>query len=133
MTEDIYFTGSEHKQRFSTEIQRIGKIDEGQCDVEYATALYILTSRSSTWNKASGYVSNHGIDFQEMLEQEDWSGGYSNLIKLAGNLFNSSTKVDTAGVAELLDEENFKLAMDAFKIRRYGLSLGTLQTAISRS
>ena len=128
---DIYFTGPEHKQRFVTEIQRIRKVDDGRCDAEYAAALYILTENPTTWSKARGYVSEHGISFQEMIEEMDWSGGYSNLIKLAGNLFNSTTKVDMAAAAELLDEENFRLAMDALRIRRYGLMLGTLQTARS--
>jgi hypothetical protein len=69
----------------------------------------------------------YGIDFQKMLENEHWSGGYSNLIKLASNLFGSGMAVDTVGVAVLLDEENFRLALDAFKVRRHGLSLVALQ------
>lgn len=115
-----YFTSEGHKTRFISIQQQLNKLDAGKFDREYSTALYILTSDLATWEKASGYVSRHGIDFEGLLQEVDFSHGYIALIELAGNLFNAGytkcSPVDLYG----LDDRNFHVAMTAFLIRRNG-------------
>jgi hypothetical protein len=119
---DILFTSEAHKARFLTAIQEIDKVYAGRLDPEYGAALYILTSSSGTWEKASSYVSRYRIDFEEMFNEVDFSGGYSVLIKLASNLFNGNTHIDPLEFLRL-DDHNFDLALNAIKIRRYGLKV----------
>ncbi len=122
---DIFFTSPQHKVRFLTAMQQIGKIYAGKLDPEYGAALYVLTSSGGTWQKASDYVSRGGIKFEELLAEVDWSGGYRALIRLAGNLFNDQTTcspVDLMG----LDDRNFQVAMTTFQIRRVSLPLSEI-------
>src|SRR5215469_11702420 len=86
---DIFFTSEEHKKRLIETMQGLGKIDGKKLDPEYASALYVLSSNTFTWEKAQEYVSRYGIDLSTMLEEIDLSGGESVLLQWAGNLFNS--------------------------------------------
>ncbi len=125
MATSIFFTSPEHKQRFLTAMLSIGKVYAGKLDPEYASALYILTSGSGTWQKAESYVDRDGIDFETLFAEVDFSGAYSALIRLAGNLFNSATlcnPVDLYG----LDERNFTVALNALQIRRVNLPIDEL-------
>ncbi len=121
MTKNI-FRSAEHRSRFIESMQRLGKIYDGKYDPEYASALYILTADLSTWQKTSDYISQHGIDVEEMLQEVDFSGGYGVLISLAGNLFNNQQHLDPLEFLRL-DEANFHLALNALKVRRDGLLL----------
>ena len=120
MTASIFFKSSEHKQRFLTAIQQIGKVYGGKLDQEYGAALYVLTADLATWQKAQAYVDRHGIDIPAMLEEVDLSGGDRVLIQWAGNLFNSQTHVDPVELMRL-DDRNFRVALTALLVRRSGL------------
>jgi hypothetical protein len=126
-TDSIFFKSIEHKDRFLTAIQQIGKVYNGKLDPEYAAALFVLTSDLITWEKASGYVSRHGIDFDALLQEVDFSHAYVALIKLAGNLFNAGytacSPVDLYG----LDDTNFKIALSALILRRNNWPLDSFQ------
>jgi hypothetical protein len=123
MTNKIAFKSDGHRQRFITAIQSIGKVYDHKVDPEYGAALYILTSSLSTWNIASDYVSRGGINFDDLLKDNDFSGGYVSLIELAGNLFNSQTHVNLVDLYNL-DESNFTVALTALQIRRHNWHLG---------
>lgn len=116
------FTSPEHAVRFTEIMARLGKISGDTYDNEYSAALYLLTSRASTWEKTSGYVHQDGIGFARILQEEDFGAAYSVLIRLAANLFDLY-QFQLGDIAELLrlDEENYALALDAINIRRYGL------------
>lgn len=115
--DDIFFTEREHKQRFLAVMQTYRKVYDGKLDSEYGAALYILTADLDTWRSASSYVYHDGIDFEGLLAEVDFSGAYSNLIRLAGNLFNGQTACSPVELYRL-DDRNFQLAMTAFRIRR---------------
>lgn len=115
---EIFFKSPEHKQRFVTTMQQIGKIYDGKLDPEYGAAVYILTADLSTWNKANSYVSCEGIDIPALLEETYFSGGYSVLIRLAGNLFNSQIHIEPIDLLRL-DEGNFNVALTSLKLRRW--------------
>lgn len=114
----FYFTSKDHHARFLATMREIRKIDAGKLDPEYAAAVYILTSRSGTWERARSYVSSGGIEFEALLSEVDWSGGYSSLLNLAANLFNDRYPCNPCDVVTRLDSENFELALTAMKIRR---------------
>src|SRR5690349_20065233 len=88
MPTNIFFKKPDHKQRFVAAMHAIGKIYRGAYDSEYGAALYVLTADVSIWQKTRDYVSRHGIDFEALLEELDWSGGYRALLQWAANLFN---------------------------------------------
>jgi hypothetical protein len=117
-----YWKSIYHQERFLEVVPRLGKIwpeQGGQFDTEYATALYILTADSGTWGKAEDYVERDGIDFEKMLEEVDFSGGYARLVKFAWHLFNEQGSLLPIELLHL-DDANFSLALEALKIRRYG-------------
>jgi hypothetical protein len=114
----FYFTSKEHQARFLATMHEIHKIDNGKLDPEYAAAVYILTSRAGTWERAQPYVSSGGIEFEELLSEVDWSGGYSSLLNLAANLFNDRYPCNPCDVVTRLDHENFTIALNAMQIRR---------------
>lgn len=113
------FKSADHRDRFIAAMEEIGRVfyEDRSYDAEYASAVYILTSDYSTWKNAQAYVSSTGIDFAEMLEEIDFSGGFSVLILLAGNLFNGQQHIDPLEFLRL-DENNFEVAMTAIKLRR---------------
>jgi hypothetical protein len=119
-TEDIFFKSDGHKERFFAIMQKIGKIDAGKLDNEYAAAVFILTADLSTWHDAAEYVKPTGIDFETLLEEVDFSGGYTVLLKWACNLFNSNMHIDPVELMRL-DESNYLVALSALKLRRYSM------------
>lgn len=114
----IFFTSTEHRQRFLAALQNQGRGFAGALDPEYTAAFYILTAHLSTWQKASDYIDDEGIDFETLLREIDFSAAYSVLIDLAWNLFNSGCHVDPIEFLRL-DEQNFRLAVAAIHLRRY--------------
>lgn len=120
VTEGI-FKSAGHKTRFVGAMLQIGKVDSGKFDPEYAAALYVLTADLSTWNKAQEYMSHNGIDFEALLKEVDWSGGYRVLIQWAANLFNEYAAHCDPVELMRLDESNFQVAITALHIRRYSL------------
>jgi hypothetical protein len=118
MATTIFFKSPEHKQRFVTAMQQLGKIYDGKLDLEYAAALYILAADLATWQKAQVYVDHDGIDIPTLLQEVHFSGGYSVLVQLAGNLFNSQTRIDPVELMRL-DDNNFKVALTSLQLRRY--------------
>ena len=117
----IFFTSEEHKERFLTAMQKLGKVDRGKFDLEYGAALYVLTADPWIWQDVEIYVSSRGIDFEGMLDEVDFSGGYSVLPHLASNLFNGNDPIMAVDIPTRLDEKNFRIAMSAFLVRRYSL------------
>ena len=123
---NVFFTSREHKDGFLTAMQGLRKVYDGKLDPEYGAAVYILTADADTWDKASEYVDRDGIDFEALLAEVDFSGAYSNLIRLAGNLFNGQTACNPVELYRL-DDRNFQVAMTAFQIRRLSLPLADFQ------
>ncbi len=121
----IFFTSPKHKAGFLTAMAGLRKIYERKLDPEYGAAIYILTSSASTWDKASEYVDRDGIDFEALLREVDFSGAYSQLIMLAGNLFNGQTPASPVELYRL-DDRNFQVAMTAFQIRRASLPISEI-------
>jgi len=122
MKTSIFFKSAEHTQRFLAAMRSTGKMYGGRLDQEYGAALYILTADLATWQKAQAYVDRHGIDIPALLEEVHFSGGYSVLIMLAGNLFNSQVHIDPVELMRL-DDSNFTVALTALQVRRASLQV----------
>lgn len=122
----IPFSNQQHLDRFLAAIQSIGKVygdhfgdDKDKIDCYYGSALYILSDDEWTLEKANRYISSRGIDFETMLQEVDFSGGYTVLLQWASNLFNGNIHVDPVELMRL-DEHNFRLALIALQFRYYG-------------
>lgn len=125
----MFYKSPDHQHRLITIIEQINKHDNGRIDPEYGAALYILTADPGTWKKAQEYVSASGINFSQMLEEMDFSGGYLVLIQWAANLFNSfAAHIDPVELMRL-DDTNFELAISALRVRRGGLTLKSIADA----
>lgn len=116
----MFFKSNDHTERLLTAMHRIGKVYSGKLDQEYGAALYILTADQAIWNKTRDYVDSNGIDFEAMLKEVDFSGGYGVLVTLAWNLFNGHGHLDPIEFMRL-DESNFQIALNAIIVRRYSL------------
>lgn len=82
------------------------------------SALYIITSDDELRCKCLPFVDNEGIDFNEILEKQDFSGGYNPLIRLASNLFNENYGVTPMELITKTDDERFRIALEAIVLRR---------------
>lgn len=126
MSEDIFFRGPEHKKRLAEAIERLEKVErDGKADPWYAAALYVLSADLYTWNSVQPYISRRGIRFDEILSDLHFSSGETTLIEVAANLFRDDGQIDLSRFTNL-DENNFKLVIDAIKIRRYSLRIDDL-------
>src|SRR5581483_3540058 len=104
-------------------MQKIGKVDkDGQLDPWYGAALYVLSAEEWTWTAVQSYVRSSGIKFDDILGNIHFSSGYITLIEVAVNLFREDGQVDLSRFTNL-DEDNFKLVIDAIRIRRYSLQV----------
>lgn len=118
---EIFFTSPEHKQRLCDAIERFEKVErDGKADPWYAAAFYILSADGWTWDCVRPYISRSGIKFDEIIGKLHFSSGYLTLIEVAANLFRDHGEIDLSRFTNL-DENNFKLVMDAIKIRRYSV------------
>lgn len=127
MTEDIFFRGPAHKQRLVEAIERLEKVERnGKADPWYAAALYILSADGGTWTAVQPFIRSSGIRFDEISEKLHLSSGEITLIDVASNLFRDEGQIDLSRFTNL-DERNFKLAIDAIKIRRYSLMIEELK------
>lgn len=112
----MYFKDGQHQEKLFSLLEKYNKADSK----EYSAAYYILTSDNELRRKAAAYISSDGIDFMLMLEHEDFSSGYRNMIDAAMSLFNSGAKVNLPDLC-WLDEDNFNVILEAINIRRYGI------------
>ena len=100
---------------------------DGQVDCYYLPALFILLStKNSLFRKTKNYITEDGIDFQTMMEKQDFSSGEAKLIRLAANLFNGSMEVTPYEIINTLDAKNYNLAMQAIYFRRHGCHIENL-------
>lgn len=113
-----YFLSGEHEERFQ-ELTQKAEVFEG--DIERKALFFILAGNDDLYKKV-----NHIYDFRESeinpdcLEsgKVDFSSSARKLVKLAYNLYNSYPSEETViDTFYLLDEENFKLAINAIKLR----------------
>lgn len=116
---DLFFTEPEHKQRWLTAMQQIGKVYDGKIDPEYGAALYLLTADEIRWHVAERFVAHTGIDVDSILFVASFSSGEVIMVKLAGNLLNGNESISPREFTRL-SEYNFRLALDAIKLRFYG-------------
>ena len=122
----LFFKSTPHRARLQEAIQQIDKVyEEGKLDVEYASALYILTSTVAMWQRTQSYVHRHGIGFDEILQDINFSSGEERLVRLAASLFNDTQHIDPVEFVHL-DDANFTIALQAIKIRRNGVRVADL-------
>lgn len=133
---EVYFRSEKHKERFVSAVQEIDRIHEGDHIYgEYACALYALTSHLDIWDQASQYISRDGIKFPKLIQEEHFSSTRLELIKLATNLFNERMPFEDGTIIPrpdmyqiiCLEESMFKVAVEAIRIRYYGLKLNDLE------
>jgi hypothetical protein len=125
---DIFFKSPEHQQRLAEAIERLEKIEEsnGKADPWYCSALYILAADVYTWNSVQPYISRSGIKFDEILANIHFSSGYVTMIEVAANLFRDSGQIDLSRFTNL-DENNFRLVIDAIRLQRYSVQMDELK------
>lgn len=120
MAEEIYFKNEGHKQHLQDVLQRLHKYDGNRYDSQYCAALYVLTGMHGDIAENKELISPSGIGFAELLKQYGYSDTEDVLIRFAGSLFNRSLHMDPIELS-ILDEQNFRVALDALRIIHYGL------------
>ena len=123
-----YFLDETHKNSVMKVIRDKRLVcPDGQVDCYYLPALFILLStKNSLYKKTRNYIDADGIDFETMMEKQDFSSGEAKLVRLAANLYNGSMEVTPQELINTLDERNYDLAMQAIRFRRYGCHIENL-------
>lgn len=125
--DDIFFKSQGHRERLTLAIERLGKVESnGQADPWYCSALYILSADLATWTDVQPYISRRGIRFDDILANIHFSSGYVTMIEVAANLFRDNGSIDLSRFTNL-DENNFKLVIDAIRLRYYGVGMDELK------
>ena len=123
-----YFFDETHKNNVMKVIRDKRLVyPDGQVDCYYLPALFILLStKNNLYKKTRSYIDADGIDFEAMMEKQDFSSGEAKLVRLAANLYNGSMKVTPQELINTLDDRNYDLAMQAIRFRRYGCHIENL-------
>jgi len=123
-----YFSDETHKNSVLKVIRDKRLVyPDGQVDCYYLPALFILLStKNSLYKKTRNYIDAEGIDFEAMMEKQDFSSGEAKLVRLAANLYNGSMEVTPQELINTLDDRNYDLAMQAIRFRRYGCHIENL-------
>ena len=123
-----YFVDETHKNNVMKVIRDKRLVyPDGQVDCYYLPALFILlSSKNNLYKKTRNYINADGIDFETMMEKQDFSSGEAKLVRLAANLYNGSMEVTPQELINTLDDRNYDLAMQAIRFRRYGCHIENL-------
>lgn len=119
------FVNQEHESRF-LQFRAEDMSDYYRTNKEHLSVVYIMTANEELYRKIKPYFDGKSGEFdsEEMFKEKDFIGGDLVLAKLAVHLFNSNETVEPIHIISRLDDESFKLALNAFILRRYGVSKG---------
>lgn len=134
----VHFRDDEHREALTTLLYDTGEYHKNRLNAELLSTLYILTSSYDFRKKILPYVKlpggPGGIEWGE-LWKEVYSSAEMKLIRLAFNLWNGDdgsyyrvSPLTPMDIITTLDEENFKIAMQAISLRRneYRVSISNL-------
>lgn len=119
------FINQEHEMKFS-EFRAENMEDYYRTNNEFLSVVYLMTSNQEMYSKMNPYFDAKGgnFDSEKMFEEKDFNSGHCVLAKLAVHLFNSNETVRPLDIISELDEDGFKLALNALILRRHGVSKG---------
>ncbi|MBD8591646.1 MULTISPECIES: DUF6075 family protein [Peribacillus] len=119
------FLNQEHEAKYS-QFRTEDMADYYRTNKEYLSVVYLMTGNEELYCNMKPYFDAKvgSFDSEEMFEEKDFSSGLRVLAKLAVHLFNSNETVEPLDIISTLDEECFRLALNAFILRRYGVSKG---------
>jgi hypothetical protein len=124
---NIYYTDIEHRYNLIKLLKDTNKVyAEYEVDNYYLCAYYVLCSNKYIIKKAAKFITGDGIRFEDMLNNEDWCSGHKILIKLANELFNNNANVSINNMCNVLDNDNFKVALQAMELKRLNIYLEDL-------
>ncbi|MGI6195197.1 MAG: hypothetical protein ACOYIJ_07520 [Eubacteriales bacterium] len=117
-----FWRDENHRQRFAV-AQAIFGIYRKRNTPAYYAALYLLTSDETLFRKMADCIRKKKIDFQYADVRHMTAGQYA-LYKTAKSLYNESSEVSVDEFADptLFELDEFKIAVNAMLISRYGLS-----------
>lgn len=99
---------------------------DGQADSYYLPTLFILLSTKNNFYKKTGnYIGADGIDFESMMEDQDFSSGEAKLVRLAANLYDDSMEVTPQELVNV-DDRKHDMVMQAIHFRRHGCHIENL-------
>ena len=121
MSEDFstFFFLAGHQERFDSLLD--GKSNPADTDALYAT-LYLLSADRFLWGKSVPAVKPDAVHFKEIQIHGVDLGGYV-LFHTARDLYQGTQHISLSELTdpELVGDETFRLIIQAFLIRRYGL------------
>lgn len=122
----VFYMDSEHRKLLIDLLHTYHKIySSSDVDSYYLSAFYLITSSHELRSKCIKYVDSDGIDFTK-IRKVDMGSGHKVLVKLASNIFNNNTKVTPWEMLNSLDDDNFRVAMQAIMFRRQRIYLKNL-------
>lgn len=114
------FLSDTHYDLFQFVIEQLNSSQ--QKSNEYLAVAFIATSDSELYEKMRPYFGTDGFKSFAMFEEVDFSRGYLEIARAAGNLFGQNYETSLADLANSLDHNLFHTLLQAMKIRKYGVS-----------
>lgn len=115
------YLNTEHKKAFQD--LRGGMAEENRFDKKYLSVCFLIAGNIQLRNKMNPYFDRvtGNLHSDLMFEEQDFTSDIRVLARLALNLFTDSVQVSPLELVESLDEEAFKLSLNAVLIRRHGI------------
>lgn len=114
------FLSDTHKDLFQFVIDQLSSSQ--QKSNEYLAVAFIATSDSELYEKMRPYFGTNGFKSFDMFKEVDFSRGYLEIARAAGNLFGQNYETSLADLASSLDHNLFYTLLQAMKIRKYGVN-----------
>lgn len=110
----------DHVQRYKAAVESYRFQRRERPDAYWQALLLIATATGDLWAKVQPYLEiSRGNAWLDRLRAEvDLSGGERPLMALAHNLYGNEGAVDVADLIDTLDNDLWRVAMEAVKIRR---------------
>jgi hypothetical protein len=124
-----------HENRFLLARHRMQFDGMSEMPSDWAACLFVLTSNADRWARAAERVSaaERTIEW-DLVYRGVYSHGELCMLRLANVLYNGDGGPDVAELIDTLDERNFRIAVVAIQLRRYGIgSLQIFTDPITRS
>lgn len=110
-----------HRPRYEATLTAYRRAQSGdEPDTHWRAMLLVVTAHPGTWEKVRPYLDFTRGDawLQRCRDEQDLTSGDRQLLDIAQNLFDGSTKVDIGAAARTLDSPTWEAVIEALRIAR---------------
>lgn len=119
----MFFRNAEHRRRFQS-VQKSGLFPLLSLSEAYATAVFLLTSDAFLWKQSKDCIDQSSIRFKDIRIHGVDLNGYA-IFHTAKDLYQGTDHIALSELSdpELINDKLLRLIINAFLIRRHGITV----------